>query len=524
MLRGKFSSYESKRKGRLVDMQISRNFSYFCVCFARVGIHFGVPMAKFSGALQLTDLDDFIGPSQECIKPVKVERNPGLAASTIRVSEDGRYLARSQDGGEQELAKAQITLADCLACSGCVTSAETVLINQQSHHEVLKTLASIGESSSSYDCAVISLSPQSRASLAVKHDLSLLEVSKRLNSVFLKLGFKAMLDVTVMRDLALVESTQEFLSVLSAGNKSQLPFLISACPGWVCYAEKTHGELIVPHLSTTKSPQQLAGAFVKSHLAAKLGVPPDRLYHVTVMMCYDKKLEASRQDFFDEVSRSNDVDCVLTTTEVQLILDEHFGGSLADVDPTEVDADLFSVTEDGSDVCSHPGGSAGGYLDFAVRETALSLFGEQIERVELETRRNADLQEFTLRGQSTVTGEERSVRFAAVYGFRNIQNLVQKMKRKRCTYDFVEVMACPSACLNGGGQIKADPPQAEKALLKAVTDAYNSAVMRSPKASLHLSGLHSEWLSSLGSSRSHLLLHTQFHAIEKNTSGLTIKW
>ena len=39
-------------------------------------------------------------------------------------------------------------------------------------------------------------------------------------------------------------------------------------------------------------------------------------------------------------------------------------------------------------------------------------------------------------------------------GFRNIQNLVQKMKRKRCTYDFVEVMACPSGCLNGGAQAR----------------------------------------------------------------------
>ena len=39
------------------------------------------------------------------------------------------------------------------------------------------------------------------------------------------------------------------------------------------------------------------------------------------------------------------------------------------------------------------------------------------------------------------------------YGFRNIQTLVQKMKRHACDYDFVEVMACPSGCLNGGGQV-----------------------------------------------------------------------
>ena len=36
------------------------------------------------------------------------------------------------------------------------------------------------------------------------------------------------------------------------------------------------------------------------------------------------------------------------------------------------------------------------------------------------------------------------LKFAAAYGFRNIQNLVQKMKRGKCSYHFVEVMACPS--------------------------------------------------------------------------------
>lgn len=47
----------------------------------------------------------------------------------------------SQDGEAQKLEKAKITLNDCLACSGCITSAESVLITQQSHEEFYKTLA-----------------------------------------------------------------------------------------------------------------------------------------------------------------------------------------------------------------------------------------------------------------------------------------------------------------------------------------------------------------------------------------------
>lgn len=53
--------------------------------------------------------------------------------------------------------------------------------------------------------------------------------------------------------------------------------------------------------------------------------------------------------------------------------------------------------------------------------------------------RNQDLQEVTLEKEGKVV-----LRFAIANGFRNIQNLVQKLKRGKCTYDYVEVMACPS--------------------------------------------------------------------------------
>lgn len=39
--------------------------------------------------------------------------------------------------------------------------------------------------------------------------------------------------------------------------------LASACPGWVCYAEKTHGQLVLPHIASAKSPQAIMGSLVK---------------------------------------------------------------------------------------------------------------------------------------------------------------------------------------------------------------------------------------------------------------------
>ena len=88
--------------------------------------------------------------------------------------------------------------------------------------------------------------------------------------------------------------------------------------GWICYAEKTHGSYILPHISTVKSPQQVMGSLVKSYLPSRfkpngVEITPDRIYHVTVMPCFDKKLEASRQDFYDDIYSTRDVDCVLTS-------------------------------------------------------------------------------------------------------------------------------------------------------------------------------------------------------------------
>lgn len=53
------------------------------------------------------------------------------------------------------------------------------------------------------------------------------------------------------------------------------------------------------------------------------------------------------------------------------------------------------------------------------------------------------------------------LRFAYAYGFRNIQSILAKARRGKCPYQFVEVMACPSGCVNGGGQIK--PSKKERA-------------------------------------------------------------
>ncbi|TCD71220.1 Cytosolic Fe-S cluster assembly factor nar1 [Steccherinum ochraceum] len=246
----------------------------------------------FSGALTLTDLNDFITPSQACIKPVEQtnkpeEKEPGAASTEIQVDSTGAYYEISASGAkpagqpqpQKKLETAQISLNDCLACSGCITSAESVLITLQSHTEVLNFLSqNPPRSDSSHKVPVISIAPQSLASLAASISstsssapVTLRRVLRRVQT-FCKsvLGFEHAYDTTFARHISLLEHAQEFRERKAAGGTGSLPMLASACPGWVCYAEKTHSEML-PFISRTKSPQQVMGTLVKEWLGTQWG-------------------------------------------------------------------------------------------------------------------------------------------------------------------------------------------------------------------------------------------------------------
>ncbi|CAG5897738.1 cytosolic Fe-S cluster assembly factor narfl [Menidia menidia] len=474
--------------------------------------------SHFSGVLQLTDLDDFITPSQECVKPVKVEKKQGKSVAKIQIEDDGSYVQVNLDGGKQKLEKAKISLNDCLACSGCITSAESVLITQQSHEELLKVLRNNKAKEQEQKIVVVSVSPQSRASLAAHYGLSSSEAGKRLTSFFKGLGVHHVFDTSFSRSFSLLESQREFVEryLRREQDSKSLPMLTSACPGWICYAEKTHGEYILPYISTTRSPQQMMGSLVKGYFAGEQGWSPQQIYHVAVMPCFDKKLEASRSDFYLDQAETREVDCVITSGEVQKMLEEE-KVSLNDVDPAAPDTMFSSVC--GDQFLSHAGSGSGGYLHHVFTYAAKQLFGEEVKELTYKTLRNKDFQEVRLEKDGEVL-----LCFASTYGFRNIQNLVQKLKRGKSPYHFVEVMACPSGCLNGGGQVKPSSGQIQKEVLQTVEQLYREERPLLPEDDAQVADLYKSWLHSVGEERAKELLHTQYHAVEKMTNGLTMKW
>ncbi|KAJ4271834.1 Cytosolic Fe-S cluster assembly factor nar1 [Fusarium torreyae] len=469
-----------------------------------------------SAILSADDLNDFISPGVACIKPVETlpaAPPPQSQSLETQVILDGQQATTNSN------APAQISLTDCLACSGCVTSAEAVLVSLQSHAEVLTTLDSApalrlvtddsgkfrveGLENEDAKLFVASVSPQTRANLAAAcgGGVSEADVGHMLDNLFrgpdgIASGgkynneFTWVVDTNTAREATLVLGADEVLnSSRTPAATPAKPILASSCPGWVCYAEKTHPH-VLPHISKVKSPQALMGTLLKTTLSRTLGIAPGRIWHLAVMPCFDKKLEASREELTEEVwaegeSRGRgvrDVDCVITSKEI-LMLAESRGLNFFNIPQTQPPATSLDPFPDPKlhdflfprqRVKNVPrdAGTSGGLLYHILQSRAAQTPGAEV----VHTRgRNVDVAEY-----SVVVNGEPVFRAARYYGFRNIQNLVRRLKPARPSrmpggrpfgsarkpagkaasleYSYVEVMACPGGCTNGGGQVKVDDP------------------------------------------------------------------
>ncbi|KAI2623023.1 cytosolic Fe-S cluster assembly factor NAR1 [Hypomontagnella submonticulosa] len=494
-----------------------------------------------SAILSADDLNDFISPGVACIKPV--ETLPAAPPPTNNLEHEVILDGQPQAGNAPP---AEISLTDCLACSGCVTSAESILVSLQSHSELLGVLDSApglrlthqdgafkveGLDNPDAKLFVASVSPQTRASLAAATGRGVSERDAgRMIAQLLQgpeglrtggkwnNGFTWVVDTNMAREACLVLGAEEALGDTGVAK----PILTSSCPGWVCYAEKQHAH-VIPHISRVKSPQALMGTLLKSVISRKLGIAPSRIWHLAVMPCFDKKLEASREDFTDAVwngdgkpgKGTRDVDCVITSKEILMLTEsrniDFFTLSKAPI-PSSLQVPfpdsilqqfLFpSIPRRGQ---SDPlAGTSGGNLYYTLKYVSAQHPGSKIEVVR---GRNVDVVEYTVKSAAG----ELIFKAARYYGFRNIQNLVRKLKPAKQSkmpgakagggirrpagksaaleYAYVEVMACPGGCTNGGGQIKADDPivldriglgsklgsQEQKQWLAQVDEAYFSA-------------------------------------------------
>jgi len=543
-------------------------------------------MAGIGGSVFLADVDsDYINPSAACINPLfssgdegsnrKQARSIGRSGAALVSIDSGIFSGIREGTNEKDETVARVTLADCLACSGCVTSAETVLVTSHSL-EKLKAVLSQQQSKT----LVLSISPHARASLARHFNLDLTATHKRLDAYFRRAGFDYVFDTSSAADIAreevaaefflrwrnnkshtqddkgehwkrpqetiaksahkgvFVSSSKDFAYEKQMGFENQhLPLLTSSCPGWVCYAEKNCAEAL-PYMSTSKSPQHILGRLLKGSNISKTltgikkGAP---VYHVTLMPCYDKKLEASRKDFVNDYGVP-DVDLVITPIEVLDMFSEQGitnflalpEGSFPKDDDASILQHLFVGVERvcGEDhIITSPydtteSGSSGGYLDYTLRATAhkLRLKRDYSNTLNFRVGRNKDFKVTEL-----VDDEGKVIlRFAVAFGFRNIQSIVRQIKIGKCKYDFVEVQACPSGCLNGGAQVRGENRLSSKRILDDVKEVYCRRLGKATFPTSRLRHIYNDILQDEPYSLKALnWFHTQYHAVPKMSAGST---
>ena len=385
------------------------------------------------------------------------------------------------------------SLADtkCISCGQCTLVCPVGALIETPHwHDVLHTLDARRRVSA------VQVAPATRIAISEEFGMKPGTVSTgRLINALRQLGFDYVFDTNFAADLTIMEEGTELLGRLR--NQQRLPLLTSCCPGWVNWVEINRPDLL-PHLSTTKSPQQMHGALTKrAGFARALG--PEfadgrtEPYVVSVMPCTAKKDEAQRPGV------SGDIDHVLTTRELARMIRARgiaFG----------------ALSEEG--VFDHPlgestgaaqiFGASGGVMEAVVR-TASHLIGKK---------GSLALEWHQLRGvnEGVKTAEIPGIgKVAVCNGIATAQRMLQT-EAWRDEFVAIEVMACVGGCLGGGGEPKSMDPLILQKRMQAIYEVDRNSPRRSSHENRDVQKLYATELKEPNSVRAHELLHTGYAA------------
>ena len=378
----------------------------------------------------------------------------------------------------------KLSESDCSLCGQCITHCPVASLRERDDVGVaLDALEDEGL------ITVVQIAPAVRTAWGENMGLSKeFATAKRLVGGLRRIGFDYIFDTTFSADLTIMEEGSEFLHRLPEIKETGLPMFTSCCPGWVRFIKKQYPEM-TGRLSTAKSPQQMFGAMSKSYYADLLGVDPERIFCISIMPCVAKKDERTWDG-------GKDVDVVLTTRELQRLF-KAYSITPEKLDEEEFDAPLGTGT--GAGVIF---GVTGGVMEAALRSAYY-----------LKTGKNPDADAFdNVRGmdgwkEASFNIEGVDVNVAVVSGLGNTRRLMDEIKAGNVSYDFVEVMACPGGCVNGGGQPIHDGEElaSERGQILYGLDKHNN--IRYSHENPEVIKCYEDYLGKPMSEKAHHLLH-----------------
>jgi NADH-quinone oxidoreductase subunit G len=368
----------------------------------------------------------------------------------------------------------------CVGCGQCVSVCPTgAMILHSEADKIWKALDDKDVKTS------VQVAPAVR--VAVGKELGLKDgenVMGKIVTALRKMGFDEVYDTSLSADLTVIEETEEFIERLENGGK--IPLITSCCPAWIQYAEKKHPELL-ENISSCRSPMQMMASIVKDQAKKK----QEKHFHVAVMPCTAKKFEGQREEFITDGQRN--VDAVLTTKGLIRMIKEA-GIVFEELEPEAIDMPYGTIS--GAGVIF---GVTGGVTEAVLRRVVANKSRNELLNIaNIGQRGNKGVKEFE------IPYGDKALKLVVVSGLANAESVIKRMKAGE-HFDFIEVMACPGGCVNGGGQPFAHMEDKNNRA-KALYEVDKLLPIRRAEENPVINALYEEVLDG----RTHELLHVHY--------------
>ena len=316
----------------------------------------------------------------------------------------------------------------------------------------------------------------------------------KLVSALKMMGADEVYDTTFGADLTVMEEADEFLERLKKGGP--FPMFTSCCPAWVKYVEEERPHFL-KNISTCKSPMEMFAAVLKDQYARKDEEDGRTTYHIAIMPCTAKKMEAKRPEF--QHDGKPDVDLVLTTQEIIMMIKES-GIRFAELEGESPDLP-FGMGTGAATIF----GTTGGVAEAVARRVVEDKSKNTLQAIQFSGIRGSE----TIRAVTLPVGD-RALRIAVVHGLVNAQKLLDDIESGQEYFDLVEVMTCKTGCVGGAGQPYGLIPvkqQRAEGLYEADRTALIKRSERNPIVTKLLEGALK--------GRTHQLLHVEYKRPDK---------
>ena len=387
-----------------------------------------------------------------------------------------------------------LNFSNCINCGQCIMTCPTGALHEKTNFDIVQDMIN------NPDITVVAqYSPSIAVSLSEELGLrSSKDISGIIVAALKRIGFNKVFDTSFGSDLSVYEQSAELADRIK--HNENLPMLSSCCPGWIKHMEQSHPDMI-DNVSTSKSPQQMIGSMIKSYFAEKENISPDKIFSVSIMPCTAKKFEAQREEMTHK--GVSDIDVVLTTRELVKLI--HLYG-----------IDIHSLDEDISDSPFNTRSSAGkmnavtgGLSESIARTLAFHITGKELPNLKI-----TKLRGFKNRKEVHVKIGKQQIGFAVVSGLKNANDLIKEIRDGKSDIQFVEIMACPGGCINGGGQPFNNNEKELKLRSKIIYDLDDKEAINVAHKNSGVLELYKNFLGEPLSKKCNKFLHTKYNKRE----------